>query len=83
MMDSSLADGRSVAEYVKAHPERFPEISEILSTYKKSFLWTLTPFFSYESLMEQNYLFFRWNNNFSGNNEAVRAKAIKSTIEEY
>ena len=38
MMDSSLADGRSVAEYVKAHPERFPEIDEILSTYKKSFL---------------------------------------------
>jgi hypothetical protein len=38
MMDSSLADGRSVAEYVNAHPERFHEISEILSTCKKSYL---------------------------------------------
>ena len=38
MMDSSLADGRSVAEYVKTHPERFPEITEILSTFKNNFL---------------------------------------------
>lgn len=36
MMDSKLSDGRSVAEYVKSHPERFPEIAEILSHYNDS-----------------------------------------------
>ena len=38
MLDSNLADGRSVAEYVKEHPERFPEIAEILSNFDNSLL---------------------------------------------